>query len=69
MIKSSPYLTYDQIMNYTPASKVVNLNCVEGWSFTAKWTGIPVKTLLDVTGIKENATNVIFYSVDGYKQF
>jgi DMSO/TMAO reductase YedYZ molybdopterin-dependent catalytic subunit len=59
-------LTYDQIIAYTPISKVVKLNCVDGWSFIAKWTGVPVKTLLDETGIKENASNVIFYSVDGY---
>jgi len=66
MIERPKNLTYDQIKAYTPVSKVVNLNCVEGWGFTAKWTGIPVKTLLDETGIKENATTVIFYSVDGY---
>jgi DMSO/TMAO reductase YedYZ molybdopterin-dependent catalytic subunit len=66
MVERPVNLTYDQITNYTPVSKVVNLNCVEGWSFTAKWTGVLVKTLLDATGIKENATNVIFYSPDGY---
>jgi DMSO/TMAO reductase YedYZ molybdopterin-dependent catalytic subunit len=66
MVERPANLTFDQITNYTPVSKVVNLNCVEGWSFTAKWTGVPVKTLLDGTGIKENATNVIFYSADGY---
>jgi len=66
MVERPINLTYDQIINFTPVSKLVNLNCVEGWSFTAKWTGIPVKTLLDETGIKENATTVIFYSVDGY---
>ena len=42
------------------------MNCVEGWSFTAKWTGVPLETLFNETGIKENATNVIFYSADGY---
>jgi DMSO/TMAO reductase YedYZ molybdopterin-dependent catalytic subunit len=66
MVERPAKLTYDQITNYTPVSKVVTLNCVEGWSFTAKWTGVPVKTLLDGTGIKENATTVIFYSADGY---
>jgi DMSO/TMAO reductase YedYZ molybdopterin-dependent catalytic subunit len=66
MVERPINLTYDQIIAYTPISKVVKLNCVEGWSFTAKWTGIPVKTLLDETGIKQNATTVIFYSVDGY---
>jgi DMSO/TMAO reductase YedYZ molybdopterin-dependent catalytic subunit len=66
MVERPANLTYVQITTYTPVSKVVTLNCVEGWSFTAKWTGVPVKTLLDGTGIKENATSVIFYSADGY---
>jgi len=66
MVERPANLTYDQITSYAPISKVVTLNCVEGWSFTAKWTGVPVKTLLDGNGIKENVTAVIFYSVDGY---
>ncbi len=66
MVERPANLTYDQITNYTPVSKVVTLNCVEGWSFTAKWTGVPVKTLFNDTGIVENATTVIFYSTDGY---
>lgn len=60
------YFTYNQLIAYPPTSKVVSLNCVEGWSFTAKWTGVPIKTLLNVTGIKDIATEVIFYSSDGY---
>lgn len=58
--------TYNQLIAYPSVSRVVRLECVEGWSFTAKWTGIPIKTLLDVTGIRDNATEVIFYSSDGY---
>lgn len=66
LVERPANLTYDQIKSYDPLSKVVDLDCVEGWGFTAKWTGVPVKTLLEGTGIKQNATNVIFYSVDGY---
>jgi len=66
MVERPGNFTYSQITSYATVSKVITLNCVEGWSFTAKWTGVPVKTLLDETGIMENATTVIFYSVDGY---
>lgn len=66
MVERPANLTYDQITNYTPVSKIVPLNCVEGWNFIAKWTGVPLKTLFDETGIVENATTVIFYSTDGY---
>ena len=66
LVNRSGYFTYNQLIAYPPTSKVVSLNCVEGWSFTAKWTGVPLETLLNVTGIKDNATEVIFYSSDGY---
>jgi DMSO/TMAO reductase YedYZ molybdopterin-dependent catalytic subunit len=58
--------TYEELLAYPNVSKVDRLNCVEGWSFIAKWTGVPVKTLFDEVGVKENATNVIFFSSDGY---
>lgn len=66
MVERPGNFTYGQITSYAMVSKVITLNCVEGWSFTAKWTGVPIKTLLDETGIMENVTTVIFYSVDGY---
>ena len=66
LVDRQGFFTYNQLIAYPPTSKVVSLNCVEGWSFTAKWTGVPFETLLNVTGIKDNATEVIFYSSDGY---
>ncbi|NPE27919.1 molybdopterin-dependent oxidoreductase [Methanococcoides sp. SA1] len=59
-------LTYGQITSYPNVSKLIDLNCVEGWDFTGKWTGVPVATLLDEAGVQEGATTVIFYSADGY---
>lgn len=66
MVDEPLALTYDQITSYPNVSKVIDLNCVEGWDFTAKWTGVPVATLLDEAGVQEGATTVIFYSADGY---
>jgi DMSO/TMAO reductase YedYZ molybdopterin-dependent catalytic subunit len=59
-------LTYEEITGLPQASKVVELNCVEGWSFTAKWTGVKIADLFEEAGAMENATTVIFYSADGY---
>jgi DMSO/TMAO reductase YedYZ molybdopterin-dependent catalytic subunit len=58
--------TYEEIIALPQTSKVVDLNCVEGWSFTAKWTGVKVAEIFEETGAMENATTVIFYSADGY---
>lgn len=59
-------LTYEEIIELPQTSKVVDLNCVEGWSFTAKWTGVRMADLFEKAGDMENATTVIFYSADGY---
>jgi DMSO/TMAO reductase YedYZ molybdopterin-dependent catalytic subunit len=59
-------LTYEEITGLPQTSKVVDLNCVEGWSFTAKWTGVRIADLFEEAGAMENVTTVIFYSADGY---
>jgi DMSO/TMAO reductase YedYZ molybdopterin-dependent catalytic subunit len=59
-------LTYKEITGLPQTSKVVDLNCVEGWSFTAKWTGVRIADLFEEAGAMENVTTVIFYSEDGY---
>lgn len=58
--------TYEEIIGLPQTSKIVDLNCVEGWSFTAKWTGVEVAEIFEETGAMENATTVVFYSADGY---
>lgn len=60
-------LTYNEVINQSPSQqKVITLNCVEGWSVTILWEGIPLKDLFDASGIKQGANTVIFRSYDGY---
>ncbi|MBP2029719.1 DMSO/TMAO reductase YedYZ molybdopterin-dependent catalytic subunit [Methanohalophilus levihalophilus] len=66
MVNETTVLTYDDILSYPSVSKAVPLDCVEGWGFAAKWTGVKMETLLDDAGLQEGATTVIFYSEDGY---
>lgn len=66
LVEKPVNLTYEQILAYPSTSKVVDLNCVEGWDFTAKWTGVLFRTLINDSVVSENATEVIFYSADGY---
>lgn len=47
-------------------SKVVELNCVEGWSVTILWEGVLVRDLLQEAGVKQDAQIAIFYARDGY---
>ncbi|MFH1403854.1 MAG: molybdopterin-dependent oxidoreductase [Candidatus Altiarchaeota archaeon] len=58
--------TYEQVLEKQEYSKVVALNCVEGWSVKLFWEGVLVKDLLEDAGIKPEANTVIFHAYDGY---
>jgi DMSO/TMAO reductase YedYZ molybdopterin-dependent catalytic subunit len=58
--------TYDEVLDRQKYSKVVELNCVEGWSVTILWEGIMLRDLLDEVGVKPEANTVIFHAYDGY---
>jgi DMSO/TMAO reductase YedYZ molybdopterin-dependent catalytic subunit len=59
--------TYDEIINdFDSYEKVVELNCVEGWSVTLLWDGMLVKDILKKAGPKPEARVVIFHAYDGY---
>ncbi|MGB9928412.1 MAG: molybdopterin-dependent oxidoreductase [Methanosarcina sp.] len=66
LVENPGNFTYEEITTLPQTSKVVDLNCVEGWSFTAKWTGVKIAELFEEVGAMENASTVIFYSADGY---
>jgi len=58
--------TYEQALDHQKYSKVVTLNCVEGWSATLLWEGVLVRDLMDEAGVKPEANTVIFHAYDGY---
>jgi DMSO/TMAO reductase YedYZ molybdopterin-dependent catalytic subunit len=49
-------------------TQITRHDCVEGWSCIGKWTGVPLKTLLDQAGLKANARYVVFYCADDLGQ-
>jgi DMSO/TMAO reductase YedYZ molybdopterin-dependent catalytic subunit len=59
-------LTYDQVLSHDKYSKVVTLNCVEGWSVKILWEGVKISDLLSAAGIKSEANTIIFHAYDGY---
>jgi len=59
-------LSYSQILELPAYSEVVYMPCVEGWGFYAKWTGFRVTDLLNSSGLRPEASYVLFSSVDGY---
>ena len=58
--------TYKDVLEEQSYSKVITLNCVEGWSATILWEGIILRELLSDIQIKESANTIIFHAADGY---
>jgi len=57
-------LSYDDLLNLKQISKLMPLNCVEGWSFTAKWTGPSLVDLFASAKVRPEAKIAIFYTKD-----
>jgi DMSO/TMAO reductase YedYZ molybdopterin-dependent catalytic subunit len=58
--------TYDEVLSHQKYSKVVQLNCVMGWSSKNLWEGVLLSDLLSGAGVRPEADTAIFYAVDGY---
>jgi DMSO/TMAO reductase YedYZ molybdopterin-dependent catalytic subunit len=57
-------LSYADLLAYPQISKLMDLNCVEGWDFTAKWTGPALTAIFKDAKVKPDAKIVIFYTAD-----
>lgn len=62
-------LTYADLLSLPMESRLVTLNCVEGWSFTAKWTGPTLASIFEKAGVKPGAKTVIFHTSDDSSGF
>lgn len=51
-----------------PRTQITRHTCEEGWTAIAEWTGVPLHTILNGTGINKNARYVNFYAYDGYME-
>ncbi len=57
-------LKYTDLLSYPQVSKLADLVCVEGWRFTAKWTGPALDSIFADASVKPEAKIAIFYSTD-----
>ena len=57
-------LSYDDLAAYPQDSWLMEMHCVEGWGFVAKWTGPQINSLLKDAGVKPEAKIVIFHTTD-----
>jgi DMSO/TMAO reductase YedYZ molybdopterin-dependent catalytic subunit len=57
-------LSYADLLAYPQVSKLMDLDCVEGWNFVAKWTGPEMTAIFKDAGVKPEALIVIFHTAD-----
>ncbi len=62
-------LTYADLQAYPQVSQLMDLNCVEGWKFTAKWTGPALNAIFADAGVQSGAKIVIFYTTDAVEGY
>lgn len=62
-------LTYDDLQAYEQQTWLMDMNCVEGWSYAAKWTGPSLPTILADAGVHPDAVVAIFETADQAKGY
>jgi DMSO/TMAO reductase YedYZ molybdopterin-dependent catalytic subunit len=67
LVENPREYTYENVLDgHQHYTKLVTLNCVEGWSVKLLWEGILVKDLLADAKPMQNAKTVIFHAYDRY---
>ena len=56
-----------QIRRLPARTQITRHDCVEGWSAIGKWTGVPLKLLLDAAGLKSSARFLVFHCADDFR--
>ncbi len=61
-------LDWAAMMDLPQVEKVSDIHCVTAWSmFDARWSGVPIATLLDLVRPDKVAAHVVLHSHDGYR--
>lgn len=66
LVEKPVSLSYDEVLSHPKYTKVVQLDCVEGWSFRLLWEGVLARDLISEAKPLDNANTIIFYASDGY---
>lgn len=64
LVETPLSLPLAQITALPPRTQITRHDCVEGWSCIAKWTGVPLATVLNMAKPKINALFAVFHCYD-----
>lgn len=66
LVEAPQSYSLDQLRNMPSRTQITRHDCVEGWSCIAKWTGVPLATILDEVRPTANARYCVFHCYDNY---
>ncbi len=66
LVDHSRNFTYSELQKLPMLSEVAIVQCIADFTEIYNWTGIPIFFLLNITGLKAGATEVVFYASDGF---
>lgn len=64
MVLSPLQLSLADIRAMPQRTQITRHDCVEGWSAIGKWTGVPLKLILERAGLADGAKYVVFWCAD-----
>jgi DMSO/TMAO reductase YedYZ molybdopterin-dependent catalytic subunit len=53
----------DQLKSFPSRSQITSVQCEEGWSYIAEWSGVPLSLILDAVGTLPQARYVVYRSI------
>jgi DMSO/TMAO reductase YedYZ molybdopterin-dependent catalytic subunit len=59
-------LPLDRIRRLPARTQITRHDCVEGWSAIGKWTGLPLRLLLQGAGLRQQARYIVFHCADDF---
>ena len=51
-----------ELKSFPRRSHITMIQCEEGWSYIAEWTGVPLSHVLQLAGVAPQATHVVYQS-------
>jgi DMSO/TMAO reductase YedYZ molybdopterin-dependent catalytic subunit len=66
MVAQPLSLSLAQLGAMPARSQTTRHDCVEGWSAIGRWTGTPLKLVLDAAGVRNTARYLVFHCADLY---
>jgi DMSO/TMAO reductase YedYZ molybdopterin-dependent catalytic subunit len=64
MVERPATFSIAELKSQPSRSQVTHLACEEGWSYIAKWTGVPLSHVLNMAGILPQAKYIVYFSID-----